>query len=140
MSQPVYLLVIGKGWTEAWYQLSEEEKDNLWSKVSTLTNGLVESSLSGAILVGRTKKSSIGLSWNIPIWMPIKRKSKNLKNWAGGDTSQPKQFWEQKWKIPDFLQLTSDEAVLVRGQRLAIQFFSMKTSPGSKRIARRKVP
>ena len=34
MSQPVYLLVLGKGWTEAWYQLSEEEKDSLWSKVS----------------------------------------------------------------------------------------------------------
>lgn len=24
MSTPVYLLVIGKGYTEAWYQLSEE--------------------------------------------------------------------------------------------------------------------
>jgi hypothetical protein len=33
MSKPVYLLVIGKGWTEAWYQLSKEEQDNLWSKV-----------------------------------------------------------------------------------------------------------
>jgi len=33
MSEPIYLLAIGKGWTEAWYLLSEEEQDNLWSKV-----------------------------------------------------------------------------------------------------------
>ena len=34
MSKPVYVLVIGEGWTEAWYQLSKEEQDNLWSKVN----------------------------------------------------------------------------------------------------------
>ena len=33
MSKPVYLLVLGQGHTEAWYQLSEAEKDELWSKV-----------------------------------------------------------------------------------------------------------
>jgi hypothetical protein len=33
MSQPVYLLVLVKGWTEAWYQLSKEEQDSLWAKV-----------------------------------------------------------------------------------------------------------
>ncbi|NCF68120.1 MAG: hypothetical protein GWP61_19310 [Chloroflexi bacterium] len=33
MSEPVYLLVLGKGWTEAWYQLSKEEQESLWSKV-----------------------------------------------------------------------------------------------------------
>jgi hypothetical protein len=33
MSKPIYLLVIGKGSTEAWYQLSEEERNSLWSKV-----------------------------------------------------------------------------------------------------------
>jgi hypothetical protein len=33
MSQPVYLLVMGKGLTEAWHQLSKEQQDNLWSKV-----------------------------------------------------------------------------------------------------------
>ena len=33
MSKPVYLLVIAKGYTEAWYQLSKEEQDSLWSKV-----------------------------------------------------------------------------------------------------------
>ena len=33
MSEPVYLLVVGKGWTEAWYQLSKVEQDSLWSKV-----------------------------------------------------------------------------------------------------------
>ena len=34
MSKPVYMLVLGKGPTEAWYQLSKEEQDDLWSKVS----------------------------------------------------------------------------------------------------------
>ena len=33
MSKPVYLLVIGKGWTEAWHQLPKEEQETLWSKV-----------------------------------------------------------------------------------------------------------
>jgi hypothetical protein len=33
MSKPVYLLVIGKGFTEAYYQLSKEEQDKLWFKV-----------------------------------------------------------------------------------------------------------
>jgi len=33
MSAPVYLLVLGKGFTEAWYQLSKEERDGLWAKV-----------------------------------------------------------------------------------------------------------
>lgn len=33
MSKHIYLLVIAKGFTEAWYQLSKEEQDNLWSKV-----------------------------------------------------------------------------------------------------------
>lgn len=33
MSQPVYLLVLAKGHTEAWYQLSKEERDKLWLKV-----------------------------------------------------------------------------------------------------------
>ena len=33
MSKPVYMLVMGKGHTEAWYQLSKEEQDSLWSKV-----------------------------------------------------------------------------------------------------------
>jgi hypothetical protein len=27
------MLVIGKGFTEAWHRLSKEEQDNLWSKV-----------------------------------------------------------------------------------------------------------
>jgi len=33
MSKHIYLLVIAKGFTEAWYQLSKEEQDSLWSKV-----------------------------------------------------------------------------------------------------------
>ena len=33
MSKPVYLLVTGPGYTEAWHQLSEEEQNSLWGKV-----------------------------------------------------------------------------------------------------------
>ena len=33
MSKPIYMLVMAKGYTEAGYQLSEEERNNLWSKV-----------------------------------------------------------------------------------------------------------
>ena len=32
MSTPIYLLVLGKGYTEAWYQLSKEEQDDLWRR------------------------------------------------------------------------------------------------------------
>ena len=39
MPKPVYLLVIGKGFTEAWYQLSKEEQDTLWSKVDAVDKG-----------------------------------------------------------------------------------------------------
>ena len=33
MSKPVYLLVIAKDYTQTGYQLTEEERQNLWSKV-----------------------------------------------------------------------------------------------------------
>ena len=33
MSEPIYILAYGKGYTEAYYQLSKEEQDSLWSKV-----------------------------------------------------------------------------------------------------------
>ena len=33
MSTPVFLLVLGKGFTEAWYQLSKQEQDDLWARV-----------------------------------------------------------------------------------------------------------
>jgi hypothetical protein len=36
MSTPIYLLVLGKGVTEAWYQLSKEEQDALWAKVQAI--------------------------------------------------------------------------------------------------------
>jgi hypothetical protein len=36
MSKPVYLLVLAKGYTEAWYQLSKEEQDALWAKVNEI--------------------------------------------------------------------------------------------------------
>jgi hypothetical protein len=30
---PIYHLVLGQGFTEAWYQLSQDERDALWAKV-----------------------------------------------------------------------------------------------------------
>ena len=33
MSEPIYMLVLGYGHTEAWHQLSKEEQDDLWLKV-----------------------------------------------------------------------------------------------------------
>jgi hypothetical protein len=36
MSEPIYLLVLGKGWTEAWYQLSEDEQKALWARVEEI--------------------------------------------------------------------------------------------------------
>ncbi len=33
MSKPVYMLVMGQGHTEAWYHLTKEEQEDLWSKV-----------------------------------------------------------------------------------------------------------
>jgi len=36
MSKPIYLLVLGKGFTEAWYQLSTQEQADLWSKVEAI--------------------------------------------------------------------------------------------------------
>ena len=33
MSTPVFMLVLGKGFTEAWYQLSKQEQDDLWARV-----------------------------------------------------------------------------------------------------------
>jgi hypothetical protein len=36
MSEPIYLLVLGKGWTEAWYQLSEDEQKALWARVQEI--------------------------------------------------------------------------------------------------------
>jgi hypothetical protein len=36
MSGPIYLLVLGKGFKEAWYHLSKEEQDQLWAKVEEI--------------------------------------------------------------------------------------------------------
>jgi len=36
MAKPVYLLILAKGYTEAWYQLSKEEQASLWSKVNEI--------------------------------------------------------------------------------------------------------
>jgi hypothetical protein len=38
MSEPIYLLVLGKGFTEAWYRLSKQEQDELWAKVEEIDN------------------------------------------------------------------------------------------------------
>jgi hypothetical protein len=36
MSTPIYLLVLGKGFTEAWYNLSKAEQDKLWAKAEEI--------------------------------------------------------------------------------------------------------
>jgi hypothetical protein len=36
MPKPIYLLVLGKGYTEAWYQLTKGEQDSLWAKVQDI--------------------------------------------------------------------------------------------------------
>jgi hypothetical protein len=33
MSTPIFLLVLGEGFTEAWYQLSKQEQDDIWAQV-----------------------------------------------------------------------------------------------------------
>jgi hypothetical protein len=33
MSTPIFLLVLGEGFTEAWHQLTKQEQDDLWSRV-----------------------------------------------------------------------------------------------------------
>lgn len=33
MAEPVYLLVLGKGYSEAWHRLSESERSALWARV-----------------------------------------------------------------------------------------------------------
>jgi hypothetical protein len=38
MATPLYVLVLGKGFTEAWYQLSKDERDRLWSKMKEADN------------------------------------------------------------------------------------------------------
>ena len=37
MSKPVYVYFCVQGMTEAWYQLSKEEQDNLWAKNEEIT-------------------------------------------------------------------------------------------------------
>jgi len=36
MAKPIYLLVLAKGYTEAYYQLSKAEQAELWSKVAKI--------------------------------------------------------------------------------------------------------
>ena len=33
VATPVFLLVLGEGFTEAWHQLSKQEQDDLWARV-----------------------------------------------------------------------------------------------------------
>ena len=36
MSTPILLLILGQGFKEAWYQLSEEEQENLWKRAQEI--------------------------------------------------------------------------------------------------------
>lgn len=40
MAQPIFKLVLVRGFTEAYYQLSEEEQATLWSQVREVLTGL----------------------------------------------------------------------------------------------------
>ncbi len=53
MSKPVYLLVLGKGYTEAWYQLSKEERDRTveFSLTLPVTRGRVVTAKAAAAVV-----------------------------------------------------------------------------------------
>ena len=61
MSKPIYMLVIGKGFTEAWYGLPKEEQDDLWAKVQAVDEkaGAVWQIMCDARR--RTRRSSIGV-------------------------------------------------------------------------------
>jgi len=36
MAKPIYLLVMGQGYTEAWYHLTKEEQDDFWAKATEI--------------------------------------------------------------------------------------------------------
>ena len=36
MPQPIYLLILAKSYTEAWYNLSKQEQDDLWTKAKAI--------------------------------------------------------------------------------------------------------
>jgi hypothetical protein len=36
VATPIYLLVLGKGYTEAWYRLSKAEQDALWAEAEAI--------------------------------------------------------------------------------------------------------
>ena len=86
MSKPIYILVVAKGYTEAWYQLSKEEQDDLWSKVQEVDRRAGAKWLIGCDRAGRMKMSLLGQFSNIPTWKHISRRSKDLKNCVGGGT------------------------------------------------------
>jgi len=60
MSTPIFLLVLGEGFTEAWYQLSKQEQDDLWAQVQDVDRRAGAAGIFSAIRVGRTKAYSIG--------------------------------------------------------------------------------
>ena len=61
MSKTVYLLVLGQGYTEAWYHLSKEEQDDLWAKVMEVDKRAGASGSSSAIRVGQINRSMTGV-------------------------------------------------------------------------------
>ena len=74
MATPVYLLVLAKGYTEAWYQLSKEERDSLWAMVVEIDKRAGLSITSPAIHVGPTRRLCCGGWVNIQAWRPINRR------------------------------------------------------------------
>ena len=80
MSTPIYLLVLGKGFTEAWYQLSKAEQDDLWARWRKLSNAQAPTGRSSAIRGGPMNRYSTGACSNIPILMHIDQRLPNWRN------------------------------------------------------------
>ncbi len=76
MSKPVYLLFQVHGFTEAWYQLSKEEQNNLWSKSEEIDKSIGAKRSSRAILVGQMRAA---LFWGVEEYPDMDAYQKNIE-------------------------------------------------------------
>ena len=80
MATPIYLLVLGKGFTEAWSRLSKGEQEELWAKVEDVERRAGSNWL---ILCDSRWADEGVFDWacsNLPIWMLIDSRSPNWRN------------------------------------------------------------
>lgn len=98
VSTPVFLLVLGEGHTEAWYQLSKEEQDDLWAKVQEVDRR------AGAVVHivcdSRWADESL-LDWVVIEYprtsTPIGGKWRSWRNSTGIGTGPARPSWAQRW-------------------------------------------